>query len=88
MKGEGKLHTKAFGRFQDVNGNVDRVENSGLGRLSFFLGGVFYYYLLCTIVIQYTEYIIHIIYISDKLSIPDFVPIYLLTLFIIVNKLP
>lgn len=48
MKEEGELHTKAFERFQDVNGNVDRVENSGLGRLSFFFG-VLYYYLLCTL---------------------------------------
>ncbi|KAJ9492270.1 hypothetical protein VN97_g1008 [Penicillium thymicola] len=49
MKGEGKLHTKAFGRFQDVNGNVDRVENSGR-RLSFF----FFFESSIIVFVQYT----------------------------------
>lgn len=59
MKGEGKLHTKAFGRFQDVNGNVDRVENSGLGRLSFFFFGSL---LLLSFVygVHYTHYIFQV----------------------------
>lgn len=84
MKGEGKLHTKAFGRFQDVNGNVDRVENSGLERLSFFLGEssiiIFVYNILRTL---YT------LYISGKLSIrTPFLSNNLLTLFMVVNKPP
>ena len=57
MKGEGKLHTKAFGRFQDVNGNVDRVENSGLGRLSFFFLGSLL--LLSFVYNSYTIYGVH-----------------------------
>jgi hypothetical protein len=31
-------------RFLDVNGNVDRVENSGLGFSFFFWRGKFFYY--------------------------------------------
>lgn len=67
MKGEGKLHTKALGRFQDVNGNVDRVENPGLGRLSFFF--------LTSSIIIFVYNIQHTLYISAKLTIPDSVTI-------------
>jgi hypothetical protein len=66
VKGEGKLHTKAFGRFQDVNGNVDRVENSGLGRAL-----LFFFFPWGSSIIIFVYNIHQTFYIKDKLCAPD-----------------